>query len=73
MTGNAKAAAATLDEARERYDGDAAADQLEAVYSDADKAFGAHNPERLAQLRSALDTARMAVEHLSTETPYRVV
>lgn len=67
------AAPATLEEAREGYDAKASVGQLEDVYTGAEKAFGAHNPERLAQLRSALDTARMAVEHLSTETPYRAV
>lgn len=64
---------ATLDEARELFDAKASVEQLEAVYTDAEEAFGGHNPERLAQLRAALDTARMVVEHLSTETPYRVV
>lgn len=67
------ASPATLDEARVQFDAKASVDQLERVYADAEEVFGSHNPERLEQLRSALDTARMAVEHLSTETPYRVV
>jgi hypothetical protein len=29
------------------------------------------NPARLEQLKSHLDTASMAVDHLATETPYQ--
>lgn len=46
--------------------------RLDDVIEAADAEYGESNPGRVEQLRSALSTARMAVEHLATETPYRL-
>jgi hypothetical protein len=46
--------------------------RLGSVRKDAAAQFGDSNPDRVAQLDAALSTAEMAVEHLHTETPYRM-
>ena len=43
---------------------------LEAISDICDEVFSVTNPGRLDQLRSAIDTAVMAVQYLYTETPY---
>lgn len=43
---------------------------LEAVAAAVVAEFGETNPARAAQAMSHLSTARMAIEHLHTETPF---
>jgi len=43
---------------------------LEAVAAAVVAEFGDTNPARVAQATSHLSTARMAIEHLHTETPF---
>jgi hypothetical protein len=45
---------------------------LAGVRDAATEQFGEPNPDRVAQLAAVLSTAEMAVEHLFTETPYRM-
>ena len=49
---------------------DAIKKSLEDAYQKAADEWGESNPGRLEQLKSHIDTAVMAVDHLATETPY---
>jgi hypothetical protein len=44
---------------------------LDDAYEKAKAEWGEDNPARLEQLKSHLDTASMAVDHLATEVPYK--
>lgn len=62
MATQPKAPTMSLDEALASLDGVAAAVVAE---------FAQANPERCAQATSHLSTARMAIEHLHTEVPFK--